>query len=149
MTQRKVCQKLCTQPGGCLLYNMTSNLTTSEDPFCWLSTEIGSPELFFHQLKWVSFGFGAALGVILTIIVGCSIRKCMDCCEDDYEDVRAIDNSFSIYWGCGYALSSEINCFEPSCLLTICSSSDMEDQVLYILALQRLNSVSSGSCFIS
>ena len=114
MTQRKVCQKLCTQPGGCLLYNMTSNLTTSEGPFCWLSYEITSPELFVHQLKWVSFGFGAALGVILTIIVGCSIRKCMDCCEDDYEDVKAIDNSFSISWGCGCALSCDINCFEPS-----------------------------------
>ena len=96
MTQRKVCQKLCTQPGGCLLYNMTSNLTTS---FCWLSSEISSPELFFHQLKWVSFGVGAAFGVILTIIVGCSIKKCMDCCEDDYEDVRAIKNSFSTSLG--------------------------------------------------
>ena len=90
LTQRKVCEKVCTQPGGCLLYSMTSNLTSSSAPFCWLSSEISSFELFFHQLKWVSFGFGAALGIILTILVGCGIKKCKKCCEDDYEEVRVI-----------------------------------------------------------
>ena len=70
---------------------MTSNLTTSLKPFCWLSSEISSFELFFHQLKLVSFGFGVALGVILTVVVGCSIKKCKDnCCEDDYEEVGVV-----------------------------------------------------------
>ena len=88
LPEQKVCERLCTQPGGCLLYNMTSNLTDSE-PFCWLlSSEISSFELFFHQLKWVSFGFGAACGVILTIAVWCCINKCS--CEDEYEEVRVV-----------------------------------------------------------
>ena len=80
----EVCQTLCDNTGGCLLYNVKLNNNTSN---CWLSWELSGFQLFFHKLSPESCGFGAALAIIL-VVLGFGIKACWHYFYDDeYEDV--------------------------------------------------------------